>query len=93
MVAVGRPGRPTSGATTWATGTLGPGEHRTVRIPVTFEGPVWGHYTVRVDVRGADRPVVAFAHSHTYPWLWILPLILILGWHLQRSAGKSDRSS
>lgn len=71
-VTFGRPARQTSGSMLLTTGSLAPGEQRALRVPVTFEAPAWGHYTVRTEVRGVDNAPVSYAHARAYPWLLAL---------------------
>lgn len=74
----GRPGQTSSGRSPMAIGTLVPGEQRSYDIPVEFDGPAWGRYTVRGEVLGADRTEVFYAHTNAYPWGLAVLLVIIV---------------
>lgn len=94
-IVAGRPGQPTIIVAVPSVGALAAGQERTLAIPVTFGAPTWGSYSVRVEARGADQPVVGHAHTYSYPWLlFLLPLLggaLAVRRLLRRRAGLPAR--
>lgn len=92
----GRPGRTTVVVEAPPILPLSPGEQRTYRIPVTFDAPVWGRYTVRGELAGTGEPVVFHTHTSSYPWAILAsPLLMIAGllrWFARRQTGHSRRT-
>lgn len=92
-VQTGRPGQTSARRSPLAMGSLAPGEERSYDLPVMFDAPAWGRYTVRGEVLGADRTVAFYAHTNAYPWglgVVVLIVLVLAGWIRMRAVEETS---
>jgi hypothetical protein len=51
-----------------ALGSFKPGQARTIDVPITLTGPVFGTYTVTGSIDGLDTPTTVSGHLTSWPW-------------------------